>query len=93
MLFTSGLRKAVDQYDPNAAAIAETADHTARILAEKRKRMIRRHTCSTLKPTTDISLSPNRFRAAKAAEAIAEDPEPPNEPFHPRKISYNVHKI
>ncbi|ETN84709.1 hypothetical protein NECAME_06739 [Necator americanus] len=51
MLFASGLRKAVDQADPNAAAILVTAEETARLLAEKRRRqMIRRHTCSTLKP-------------------------------------------
>ncbi|VDM85978.1 unnamed protein product [Strongylus vulgaris] len=51
MLFASGLRKAVDQVDPSAAAILATAEETARLLAEKRHRqMIRRHTCSTLKP-------------------------------------------
>ncbi|KHJ84971.1 hypothetical protein OESDEN_15309 [Oesophagostomum dentatum] len=51
MLFASGLRKAVDQADPNAVAIMVTAEETARLLAEKRRRqMTRRHTCSTLKP-------------------------------------------
>ncbi|KAK5983293.1 hypothetical protein GCK32_010165 [Trichostrongylus colubriformis] len=54
MLFASGLRKAVDQADPSAAAILVTAEETNRLLIERRRRqMIRRHTCGTLKPQED----------------------------------------
>lgn len=56
MLFTSGLRKAVDKMDPNATAVANTAEETARLLAEKRKKLMRRHTCSSLR--SDASESP-----------------------------------
>ncbi|KAF8370375.1 hypothetical protein PRIPAC_76804, partial [Pristionchus pacificus] len=57
MLFTSGIRKAVDAYNPSAAAILTTAEETAKLLEERRKKqMLRRHTCSTLRPEPRVSL-------------------------------------
>ncbi|GMS96282.1 hypothetical protein PENTCL1PPCAC_18457, partial [Pristionchus entomophagus] len=57
MLFTSGIRKAVDAYNPSAAAIMTTAEETAKLLEERRrKQMLRRHTCSTLRPEPRVSL-------------------------------------
>ncbi|WKY08076.1 hypothetical protein Q1695_007517 [Nippostrongylus brasiliensis] len=54
MLFASGLRKAVEQADPSTAAIMLAAEETNRVLVERRRRqMIRRHTCSTLRPDLD----------------------------------------
>ncbi|PAV90334.1 hypothetical protein WR25_25162 [Diploscapter pachys] len=79
MLFTSGLRKAVDAaaaYDPLQAAVNATAEETARLLAEKRKKqMIRRHTCSTLKPDASVSLS-TRNVTFSITESVESSPAP-----------------
>ncbi|VDO79701.1 unnamed protein product [Haemonchus placei] len=79
MLFASGLRKAVDQADPSAAAILITAEETNRLLLEKRRRqMIRRHTCSSLKPEVDRTVS---FLTPQLA--IAEDDSETSQPLPP----------
>uniref|UniRef100_A0A1I7XJJ5 t-SNARE coiled-coil homology domain-containing protein n=1 Tax=Heterorhabditis bacteriophora TaxID=37862 RepID=A0A1I7XJJ5_HETBA len=79
MLFASGLRKAVDQYDPCMAAVNATAEETAKLLNEKRRRqMIRRHTCSTLKP--DALLRTVTF---ESAFTIKEDDEYQRQVFAP----------
>ncbi|KAE9411910.1 hypothetical protein Angca_002099, partial [Angiostrongylus cantonensis] len=53
MLFTSGLRKAVDQTDPRMAAVLVTAEETDQLTQRRRRQMIRRHTCSTMKPVLE----------------------------------------
>ncbi|KAL6737778.1 hypothetical protein Aduo_011393 [Ancylostoma duodenale] len=89
MLFASGLRKAVDQADPSAAAIMVTAEETARLLAERRRRqMFRRHTCSTLKPDLDeiktVSFLPPPLAIkeddSEITESESEKPLPPSIP-------------
>ncbi|VDP15477.1 unnamed protein product [Heligmosomoides polygyrus] len=81
MLFASGLRKAVDQADPSAQAILVTAEETNRLLIERRRRqMIRRHTCSTLKPDAQEIRSVSFL--TPPLEAV-EDESEPSEPLPP----------
>lgn len=75
MLFASGLRKAVDQADPSAQAILVTAEETNRLLIERRRRqMIRRHTCSTLKPDAQEIRSVSFL--TPPLEAVEDESEP-----------------
>lgn len=69
MLFTSGLRKAVEQYNPS------DPDSVARTLAERRaKQMRRRHTCASFKPENPQS-SPLRQPKLFARNALVEEDE------------------
>ncbi|KJH45301.1 hypothetical protein DICVIV_08647 [Dictyocaulus viviparus] len=78
MLFATGLRKAIDQADPSMAAIMVTAEQTERLLTEKRRRqMIRRHTCSTLKPDVKDLGPVTFFTPSSANEEDKYEPLPP----------------
>ncbi|KAJ1346660.1 hypothetical protein KIN20_001544 [Parelaphostrongylus tenuis] len=81
MLFSSGLRKAVDQTDPKMAAVMAAADETNQLKERRRRQMLRRHTCSTMKPVLEnlapVKLLPQSSITEEDEDRTKKNPLPP----------------
>ena len=66
----------MEQYNPNHNAISNTAEETARLLAERRaKQMLRRHTCASFKSDQLTSGAPIRHHQLPSFKCTLEEPE------------------